>query len=521
MLAVRSALAVLIAVVLAWPVPAAAQQPPQAQPFVLSVADLGPDWVVVPNTALVEPNQIDELLGSVSSVNVLYENAIDYTPPRQLRFEVLAFKGPRAAEEYAIAMEYNLSGFIPAAPIVGLGDGLAVRTSFSSQQSSRVGYTFRVGSASANVVASGGAGVDERVLDSQAKQWALAQEERLRQLLLPPAVQVLGPPDLVDLGTLGGSISEATGINEDGQVVGAAQTAGGEQHALVWTGDQMLDLGGLGGATSKANSINTVGQIVGSAETEAGQTHAFLWDSGVMHDLGTLGEYKKSDALDVNDHGQVVGYARADPRDHMVRARTFRAFEFDNDTTRDLGILEDPNSFASAINADGSVAGWAEVSKYHLPGFIESEHLVVWDGDAPSDLGTLPGFELMKPSRINSMGQIAGLATNAGPYQPSHAFLYANGTLLDLGSLAGEKSSSQAHGLNDRGKVVGWFNTPTGVRHAAVWEDGQLVDLNTLLPSESAWVLTEARAINNANQVAGVGFFGGGPHAFLWQLPDD
>ena len=38
-----------------------------------------------------------------------------------------------------------------------------------------------------------------------------------------------------DLGTLGGTLSEAWGINDQGQVVGWSGTAEGEIHAVLWT----------------------------------------------------------------------------------------------------------------------------------------------------------------------------------------------------------------------------------------------------------------------------------------------
>ena len=77
---------------------------------------------------------------------------------------------------------------------------------------------------------------------------------------------------MTDLGTLGGTTSYATAINDRGQVVGNSPTIAGVTHAFLYGDGAMTDLGTLGGTTSYATAINDRGQVVGSAETTTGST---------------------------------------------------------------------------------------------------------------------------------------------------------------------------------------------------------------------------------------------------------
>ena len=75
--------------------------------------------------------------------------------------------------------------------------------------------------------------------------------------LLPPESSAQSTPaaaaprfryTVTDLGTLGGGIIRATAMNNNGQVVGGAHTASGEEHAFLWqAGKGIQDLGTLGG----------------------------------------------------------------------------------------------------------------------------------------------------------------------------------------------------------------------------------------------------------------------------------
>jgi probable HAF family extracellular repeat protein len=117
------------------------------------------------------------------------------------------------------------------------------------------------------------------------------------------------PLTIIDLGTLGGSEANATGINDRGQVVGYSNTTTGAIHAFLWEDGTMTDLGTLpGGIQSQAYAINSRGQIVGGGSDASGDMRAVRWEDSTIVDLGTLPGGRLSQALAINNRGQVVGY---------------------------------------------------------------------------------------------------------------------------------------------------------------------------------------------------------------------
>ena len=111
-----------------------------------------------------------------------------------------------------------------------------------------------------------------------------------------------------DLGTLGGSRSSATDINDAGQVIGTSYLVGDvTQHFFLWSSSSgMQDLTQMLGSITSLAAINNAGQIAGTFLV-SGASHAFLYTPGSgVRDLGTLGGTSSS-ATGLNDRGQVVG----------------------------------------------------------------------------------------------------------------------------------------------------------------------------------------------------------------------
>jgi probable HAF family extracellular repeat protein len=82
-----------------------------------------------------------------------------------------------------------------------------------------------------------------------------------------------------DLGTLGGSFSSATGINEQGLIVGQSETATGQWRGFVLRRGVMTALPTLA-SSSDVGGVNDLGQVVGDSwapEGMDGRYHAVLW----------------------------------------------------------------------------------------------------------------------------------------------------------------------------------------------------------------------------------------------------
>lgn len=101
---------------------------------------------------------------------------------------------------------------------------------------------------------------------------------------------------------------------------------------------------------------------------------------------------------------------------------------------------------------------------------------------------------------INDAGQVVG-EWSPSTVGGSHAFVYRDGALVDLGDLGGDVT--YALSINERGDIVGYGGTGRGdTLHGFIYADGELVDLNTLLVAPDGWEVARTSAINDARQIA-------------------
>jgi len=203
-----------------------------------------------------------------------------------------------------------------------------------------------------------------------------------------------------DLGTLGGTRSEADAINGDGIIVGYSDVnpSGTSPHAFRYVSNSMQDLGTLGGKVSEALAIDSAGQITGDSATSTGSTHAFLYSSGVMTDInGTAGG---SHGRGINDSGDVVG--------DIIPVSFSHAFLYTGGTIKDLGTLGGSNSWADDINNKGQIVGRSWIS-----GIPPTTHAFVYDAGVMRDLNSLmdssaSGWTLIEAFSVNDSGWICG-----------------------------------------------------------------------------------------------------------------
>jgi probable HAF family extracellular repeat protein len=355
-----------------------------------------------------------------------------------------------------------------------------------------------------------------------------------------------------DLGTLAeGWSSAATWVNNGGETIGVSQNGVidpvvgfPEERGVLWRDGQMIDLGTLGGNQSTAGAINNHGQVAGFALNDvsdpfsfyyqaffcqtplnicpanATATRAFVWDEkDGMQDIGTLGG-PDSLAFLVNDRGQVAGFSYTNS---TVNANTgfptFHPFLWEKGKgMKDLGTLGGTVAQAvNGLNERGEVVGSTTTAG------DQTHHPFLWNGTRLMDLGTFGGPN-GEADWVNDAGDVVGIAqrpTFCSDTSGGVAFLWSKGVLHDLGTSAGLENS-EATFINSNGQAVGYsFSCGVSTISAFLWEQGSMVDLNTLIPASSQFYLWAAGFISDRGEIAAFGTLPSGDTHVVLLIPCD
>jgi len=311
--------------------------------------------------------------------------------------------------------------------------------------------------------------------------------------------------------------------------------------AVLWKDGQIINLGTLGGNESVAVSVNNRGEVVGGAMNSISdpypgrypdsnyfifgngtEAHAFSWHEGKMQDLGTLGG-PDSFAFLVNERGQVAGASDVDFASNVVTGGpTVHPFLWHHGKMIDLvahapaGMFGGTYGSVSALNDRGQVAG-----TMYLTGDL-TWHSFLWDEGEITDLGTLGGA-ITTAIGMNNSGHIVGRsdvtalceACPPGDQKQLHRpFFWKDGVITDVGVIAGDNAGS-AYSVNASDQVVGRSALCIKVNpndscesvsyHAFLWENGSIVDLETLVLPGSGITVNDALNINDRGEIAGYG----------------
>jgi len=301
-------------------------------------------------------------------------------------------------------------------------------------------------------------------------------------------------------------------INSSGEVVGTALG----NSAFIYQNGVTTDLNAIiGGVVSTARAINDEGDIVGakgiSPVGNSGSV-AYLYSNGQVTTFAPPADtlYTSSaEGTGINAAGQIVvraQYAGSDPNlqshDH--------AFLYDHGTWTDVGSLGGSyvntlatgvigEQFGTGINASGTIVGYSITAS---PGAdraftFDAQHNI-------TNLGTLPGAHDSFATAVNDNGQVVGVA--------GQAVLYDAAGNIGLGTLpAPFNNGSRANDINNLGVIVGNSDSPVDkppYSHAFIYENGVMTDLNSLIDPASGWTLSDAIALNDKGQIVGLGYLG-------------
>jgi probable HAF family extracellular repeat protein len=315
----------------------------------------------------------------------------------------------------------------------------------------------------------------------------------------------------------------------------------------------LIDIPTLGGPTSSfafagdaSKIINSQGTAVAQADTSTPDpfclshclnctvsafcffdcfvSHPVQRLNGVLTDLGALPGVNSSGAFWINSQAWAAGLSENGVIDPLTGFPETDAVLWKDGNIINLGTFGGNVSAANAVNDLGQVVGGAlntipdsfpttftkqflfEAGPFYFFPVATQSHAFLWQDGRMQDLGTLGGPDSVAWF-VNEFGQVAGQSTINSIPNPAtgvptvDAFFGDHGKMVDVGNLGGPYSF--VAGLNNFGQMTGTIKLPGPTKtgfdfHAFFWDRGVLTDMATLGGNFGL-----ANRINDAGEVVG------------------
>ena len=250
-----------------------------------------------------------------------------------------------------------------------------------------------------------------------------------------------------------------------------------------------------------------------------------------MIDLGTRFPSALTNVVDMNSYGQIIANWRSLSGDSSGSVLIQSGMG-----TTDLPAPPNATTYVSQINDMGQIVGvitspastalWDKGLNLHigaLTGAVNNcgqvfDGRTLWqDGQPVAVVGA--GDEFVS-FRLSDSGHVAGAVYVQATGNWHAATWDAVNGLHELGSADNDYSEALGINLSDQivgYSIVGYSQNPAAQRHAFLYDNGTMNDLNTLISASDAtnWFLGNATAINDLGQIVGTGLYNGEERAFL------
>ena len=158
--------------------------------------------------------------------------------------------------------------------------------------------------------------------------------------------------DAVTVDLPGTTFNQLLGVNNKGQAAGYYQDAAGNQHGYIHEQDGSFLVLSLHSTSDQATGINDEGDVVGFTQPSptATTSDGFLWHDDQIKKIDFPGS-TFTQALGINNRGEIVG-------DYTDATGTTRGFEYRDGTYISVDVPGASATTVNGVNDDGMIVGF-------------------------------------------------------------------------------------------------------------------------------------------------------------------